>query len=126
MYMDELTFNKLTYGEIIDMMELNREKGTSPSWIIRLFNDFSDETCDGDHRIYLSTPFRKKFFETVFEEEGLLNVLKHYDADDPFLTQYFNHDEKNYAIESVSSIWDVIHGDLELKFHEWLADYFEE
>ena len=116
MFMDELNFSELTDSEIIAMIDLNKEKGTSPRWLIRLFNIFCKETRDGEHCIHPNDESTRIFFRLFY--------IKEYAFTDPFLTLYA--DGKDTVVESIPTIWDVINGDLEKEFREWLSDYFEE
>lgn len=117
MFKDELNFSELTASEIIAMIDLNKEKGTSPRWIVRLFNIFCEDTRDGAHCIYPNDESTKILFR-------FFHVLKEYVYTDHFLTLYA--DGSDTVVESIPTIWNVIQGKLKEEFKEWIKDYFKE
>ena len=114
----------LDYVDISALMDLHMENGSSPEFIRKLFNEFVCETRDSDHFIFFNNEISRKHFEMEFKD-NLLDVIKYYNANDPFITEYTVNNGKDTVVESVSSIWEVIQGDLEDKFREWLSTYNE-
>ena len=117
----------ITYADINSLMDAHRENESTPEWLIKLFNEFVDETQDGEYHIYLNNIQTRTMLMKDFEYEAdILGVIEHYDANDDFLVQYTTYDGRKPQMKSVASAWEVIKGDLNEKFRDWLMDYYLE
>ena len=117
----------ITYADISALMDAHQENGSCPEWLIKLFNEFVDTTRDGEYHIYLNNvQTRASVMKELEYEADILGVIEHYDQEDDFLVMYATNNGRNPAMKSVASIWEVIKGNLEVKFKEWLEEYYFE